>query len=54
MKRLKPEAEVQSRLDDETVLDAVISELERGNPGWKTSLPQAMQDVFDRREARSN
>ena len=42
----------QTKTDVEIVLDAVLAELDRANPAWRTRLPAALKQALARRTIR--
>ncbi|MBT5373868.1 MAG: hypothetical protein HOI33_08140 [Rhodospirillaceae bacterium] len=37
------------QIDTEKVIDALLDEIEKGNPGWRASLPADQKDAMARR-----
>mgnify|MGYP007046926238 CR=1 FL=1 len=52
IKRLTDPAAAQAKVDDETLFNIVLAELERANPAWRASLAPAAKAVLARRAAR--
>lgn len=52
IKRLLNPTKVQAKRDDETVLDAILAELDRANPAWRAGLGKGSRDALNRRDAR--
>lgn len=52
VERMVSDKVVQAKVDDDIILDAVIAEVERANPAWRTSAANKVRDALTRRTAR--
>lgn len=52
IKRLVTTVAAQAKADDQTVLDAVLAELDRANPAWRAGLVKQTRDALVRRSVR--